>query len=120
MQTPTVEACGLTYQALPVCFATYTCPRQLAAWAAWVVIVLRADGQQEAIAGWLAPGGPRARGLTGHGQIRCYLGGVVYGPDLAYVTNARSSRQGTRQIAEAHQAWLARQGRPRRSAGARR
>jgi len=113
MQTPMFTAGGLTYQAIEICYSARACPPELAAWAQWSVLVLPDVGRAEKIAGWLAPDGPRRRGLTGTGNIRCYLGGAYQNP--SYLTNVRSSRQGVRRIAEAHQAWLARQARPRRS-----
>jgi hypothetical protein len=106
MQTPAIRLGGLTYQALPAVGAAGGRPSRLATTAEWVIIVTWPMIRQEQIAGWIAAGERRPQHPVGTGHLTCYVGGASYGPPLKYVSNARSSRQGTRLIAETYRIGL--------------
>jgi hypothetical protein len=102
MQTPTTCLGGVIYRALPAYLAHR--PPSLAHSAEWVVVIIK-GGRQEGIAGWIAVRADLAARYRGRGRLACFTGGDgAYGPPLAYLRNARSSRQATRLIAEAHAA----------------
>jgi hypothetical protein len=101
MQTPSYTIGPLTFRALPACLAAGQIPPRLQAHAQWSVTAYVGDDPwTETLAGWLAPGKPVTR-RRGGGGIACFTGGGVYGPQLAYLRHARSSRQGLRLVAAA-------------------
>jgi hypothetical protein len=111
MQIPQHRIGPVTYRALPAYLARR--PDSLAHSAEWVVVTIR-DGRQEAIAGWIALRADLAA-RHGRGRLACFTGGgPVYGTPLAYLRNARSSRQAVRLIGEAHAESAAQQAHPAR------
>jgi hypothetical protein len=100
MQTPAYWIGQVRFLALPACLAPAK-PEKLAAWAEWSVTAYAGnDDWSETLVGWLAPRMP-VRRRRGRGPIACFTDGGPYGPPLAYVGQARSSRQGLRLVAEA-------------------
>lgn len=108
MQTPEFTVGGWRYQALPASLARYAVPALLAAHAEWVVSVFPpGETYRDLRVGWLAPGWVNFSSQVRRGLIGCYDSRKPPGPLGA----ARSSRQGVRLVAEAHQAHLAAQAR---------
>jgi hypothetical protein len=113
MQEPEHVINGTTYRALSASFAALI-PDQLATSAEWSVNAYTGDDWTEQKAGWIADAPPgRPRWQVGEGRFMAIFGGGTYGPPLAYISHVRSSKQGLRLIAEAHQASLARPPRSR-------
>ncbi|MGH3405866.1 MAG: hypothetical protein ACRDRJ_25725 [Streptosporangiaceae bacterium] len=120
MQTPSRTVGTTTYRALPAAGAARI-PAELRAYAEWVITAETPDAPGYGV-GWIASTPPQRPGgyqLRGSGRFACYLGGP-YGPDLTYVSQCRSSRQGVRIVAEAYRTWRGQQARPARPARRRR
>lgn len=116
MQTPSCTIGTTTYRALPAVLAA-TIPPELRAYAEWAITAETPDAPSGYGVGWIAgtpPQRPGGHQLRGRGKFACYLGGGPYGPDLTYISQCRSSRQGLRIVAEAYRTWRGQQARPAR------
>lgn len=113
MQQPEHVIGGRTYRALSASYAA-TIPAQLATCAGWSVNAYTGDAWTETHVGWIADAPCGVTWQIGAGNFMALYGGGVYGPRLTYLQHVRSSRQGLRLLAEAHQAALAPPARPRR------
>ncbi len=114
MQTPVICIGDIAYQALPACLGCV--PDRLRLHAEWTVVWFPADNPRRGgTAGFITTATCGAR-RRGNGRLSAWSGSAeAYTTmTLRYLTNVRSSRQGLRLVAEAHQEHIAAQARPGR------